>query len=321
MAWQPLVSWQITKKKSAILSAIRHFFMQRGVIEVETPLLSNHTITDVHLDAFACKYDFSQKGEKQMYLQTSPEFAMKRLLAAGHGDIYQICKAFRHEPSGRFHNAEFTILEWYRLGFDHWQLMDEVEALLMDTLKCSKATRVAYQDAFIKHTNIDPLNTFIDELKDFLIVKGKFSDWLHDVTDIDTLLQFIFCEFVEPLIGITEPCFIYGFPVKQASLARVNCNDKRIADRFECYFRGVELANGFYELDDHIIQLHRFEEDNAKRELLGLSKRNIDHHFISALEHGLPECSGVALGIDRLVMLATHSKNISKVLSFDITNA
>lgn len=322
MNWQATMSWQTAHKRAELYSMIRSFFSQRNVLEVETPQLSQGTVTDLHLDAFATKYQFLESGvEQSLYLQTSPEFAMKRLLASGYGDIYQLCKAFRDEPYGRFHNPEFTILEWYRLGFSQSDLMLEVEALLINTLKCAPADYVSYQQVFKQYTNIDPLFTTIFELKSYLYRVEKLSDWLKDVEDIDTLLQFIFAECIETKIGINAPCFVFGFPASQASLAKINQDDARVADRFECYFKGVELANGFCELTDADIQLKRFNQDNITRGEHGKTERPIDDRFINGLIHGLPDCSGVALGIDRLLMLATHEKSIENVISFGISRA
>lgn len=322
MNWQASMSWQTAQKRAQIYSMIRTFFSDRNVVEVETPLMSQGTISDLHLDAFATKYNFlSTAIEQTLYLQTSPEFAMKRLLASGYGDIYQLCKAFRDEPYGRFHNPEFTILEWYRLGFNYHDLMAEVEALLISTLNCLPAEYVSYQKVFKQYTGIDPLSTTIVELKGYLNQYEKLSNWLIDVEDIDTLLQFIFAECIEKNIGKNAPCFVFAFPASQACLAKINLKDVRVAERFECYFKGIELANGFSELTDADIQLERFKQDNNKRGEHGKPERPIDDRFIKALAQGLPECSGVALGIDRLLMLATGATNIEKVISFGVNRA
>ncbi|WP_448246135.1 elongation factor P--(R)-beta-lysine ligase [Thalassotalea agariperforans] len=322
MNWQASMSWQTAQKRAQVYSMIRTFFNDRNVVEVETPLMSQGTISDLHLDAFSTKYNFLSSGVGQtLYLQTSPEFAMKRLLASGYGDIYQLCKAFRDEPYGRFHNPEFSILEWYRLGFSHHDLMAEVETLLISTLSCLPAEYVSYQNVFQEYTGIDPLSTTIVELKAYLRRNEKFSDWLVDVEDIDTLLQFTFAECIEQHIGKNSPCFVYGFPASQACLAKINREDARVADRFECYYQGIELANGFSELTDAETQLERFKQDNIKRVAHGKTESPIDDRFIMALAQGLPECSGVALGIDRLLMLATGETNIKKVITFGVNRA
>jgi len=325
MTWQSTQTWQNAQKRAKILQKIRQFFADRNVIEVETPALSQGTVTDVYLDAISCKYDFladSPAGHStELFLQTSPEFHMKRLLASGYGCIYSIAKAFRHEESGNYHNPEFTMLEWYRIGFDQFYLMSEVAELLEVVLGGNKALFSSYQDIFLKSVSVDPLTANFDELVEVLTQHGKADDWLIDMNDADLLLQFIFTEIIEPTIGIAEPQFIYDFPIAQASLAKRSVDDPRVAQRFECYFKGIELVNGFNELTDADEQVARFEQDNTKRKEQGLVTKPIDKNFIAALNHGLPQCSGVALGIDRLVMLALDIKVISEVQSFSIERA
>jgi lysyl-tRNA synthetase class 2 len=243
---------------------------------------------------------------------------MKRLIASGYGCIFQIAKAFRHEDAGRFHNPEFTLLEWYRLGFDHFALMKEVAELLKEVLACKEPTTITYQQLFLDSLEIDPLMTTRAELLSLIEDHGKMSDWLAAEQDNDILLQFIFSEIIEPQIGNDSPCFVYNFPRSQASLAKISSIDTRVAERFECYFQGVELVNGFNELTDIDLQLQRFHEDNGNRKLLSLPKKPIDTNFLSALTAGLPQCSGVALGIDRLIMLALKAEHIEKVISFPI---
>ncbi len=325
MSWKSSLSWQHAKARSVIIHKIRTFFIDKGLIEVETPLLSNGTVTDVHLDAFTSRYNFlassSADNSSLLYLQTSPEFAMKRLLASGYGSIFQICKAFRHEEYGRNHNPEFTMLEWYRLGFDHFELMDEVSQLLEVILNCQKPLQISYQNVFLEHVGIDPLNASRSKLIAVIENHGKLEQWLNDESDNDMLLQFIFSEIIEVNIGIIAPCFVYNFPSTQASLAKISADDHRVAERFECYFKGLELVNGFHELTDGEQQLTRFNKDNETRITKGLPSRIIDNHLIMALNHGLPACAGVALGIDRLVMLALNAEHISDVITFNIEDA
>ena len=325
MTWQSTLSWNNAQQRAKILQQIRQFFADRNVIEVETPALSQGTVTDVHLEALACRYNFltdsSDQKSKQLYLQTSPEFHMKRLLASGYGCIFQIAKAFRHEEAGRYHNPEFTMLEWYRLGFDHFDLMNEMAELLMLVLSCTQPTIKTYQDIFIEHVAVDPLIASREELITLISQKNKLSDWLTNEHDNDILLQFIFSEIIEPNIGNHVPCFVYNFPKSQASLAKLCPDDDRVAQRFECYFQGVELANGFNELTDYKNQLERFQEDNIKRNDICLIEKPIDENFISALSFGLPQCSGVALGVDRLIMLALKAEHIEQVISFPVESA
>ena len=325
MTWQSTTTWQNAQKRANILQQTRQFFADRNVVEVETPALSQGTVTDVYLDAISCKYDFladSPAGHStELFLQTSPEFHMKRLLASGYGCIYSLAKAFRHEEAGRCHNPEFTMLEWYRIGFDQFDLMSEVSELLQAVLGGNKAVFTSYQAIFIKTVSIDPLVASFDNLVDVLNKHNKSADWLIEMNDADLLLQFIFTEIIEPTIGLDEPQFIYDFPIAQASLAKRSIDDPRVAQRFECYYRGIELVNGFNELTDASEQVARFEQDNVKRAAQGLPVKPIDGNFIAALNHGLPQCSGVALGIDRLVMLALDVTNISEVQSFSIGRA
>ncbi len=325
MAWQPTLTWHNAQKRAHILQQVRKFFTDRSVVEVETPALSLGTVTDVYLDAFSCRYNFLSNSTLEqsapLYLQTSPEFHMKRLLASGYGCIFQIAKAFRHEDAGRYHNPEFTLLEWYRLGFDHFELMNEVAELLKTVLGCAEPIQVTYQQLFIEQLGLDPLEANRKQLIAVITENNKLSDWLLNEQNSDILLQFIFNEIIEPNIGKSTPCFVYNFPQPQASLARTCPDDNRVAQRFECYYQGIELVNGFNELTEAEQQIERFQEDNSQRTALALGEKPIDNNFISALSNGLPQCSGVALGIDRLVMLALKAEHIEQVISFPVERA
>lgn len=319
--WMPSASIEQLQQRADILASIRLFFSERKVMEVDTPAMSHATVTDVHLHTF--QTDFVGPGYADgahLYFMTSPEFHMKRLLAAGSGAIYQINKAFRNEEAGRFHNPEFTMLEWYQPMFDHHQLMDEMNELLMLVLKCGDSERMTYQEAFIKVLGVCPLDASMDELRAVAAPLG-----LSDIADIeedrDTLLQLLFSMGVEEKIGLDVPAFVYDFPASQAALAKINPTDPRVAERFEVYFKGIELANGFHELDNAKEQLARFEGDNAKRKSMGLIEQPIDYHLIAALEAGFPDCAGVALGIDRLIMLAMGEKHIDQVMAFPFDRA
>lgn len=321
MSWQPSAPLENLKLRAQLLRSIREFFNERDVLEVETPLLSQGTVTDVHLDPFVTPFDYHVSGQPQNhYLQTSPEFAMKRLLAAGSGPIYQITKAFRNEAAGRFHNPEFSMLEWYRPGFDDQQLMDEVADLVVRVLGVPSVKRVSYQQAFIQFLNIDPFAISFSQLQAFTLERYQ-DQWVKDETDKDVLLQWLFSDIIEPQLGISEgaalPCFVFDFPSSQASLAKINQRNPNVAHRFELYFKGIELANGFYELQDATEQRRRFEKDNQMRQKLGREQRPIDELFIDALSHGLPDCSGVALGVDRLLMCQLNAQHINQVISFD----
>jgi lysyl-tRNA synthetase class 2 len=323
--WQTKMNWEVAKKRGIILNQIRAFFEYKNVIEVETPSLSVGTVTDPFLEAFSAKYNYSKctniNEYQRLYLQTSPEFHMKRLLASGFGSIYQICKAFRHEDSGRYHNPEFTILEWYRLDFDQHDLIKEVDELLTSVLNCSQSEKISYQELFIKFVSVDPLTASFTELYNVIKLYNKADDWLYNSNDSDLLLQFIFSEIIEVNIGKISPCFVYNFPIAQASLAKQCTEDVRVAQRFECYFKGIELANGFNELTDVNTQVERFKQDNRKRQRLGLTIKEIDKNFVGALQYGLPQCAGVALGIDRLMMIALDKSAIDQIISFSIDYA
>lgn len=319
--WQPSASIENLKARASLLKTIRDFFYARNIMEVETPTLSQASVTDIHLASFSTQFvgpGFA-KG-LPLYLQTSPEFAMKRLLAAGSGAIFQLAKAFRNEEAGRHHNPEFTMLEWYRPGLNAAQLMDEIDELMIAALGCNKAERISYQNAFITHLQCDPLTVSIEELTQLAKQQG-FDHIAEQENDKDTLLQLLFCMCIEPKIGQQRPCFVYHFPASQAALAKLNTDDNRVAERFELYFKGMELANGFDELTEADEQRQRFIDDNNKRKALGLVEVPVDERFLAALSHGLPQCSGVALGVDRLMMLALDAERISDVIAFDVERA
>lgn len=317
----PSASIQNLKKRAEILAQIRQFFACKNVLEVETPALSHATVTDIHLQTFATHFVGPGYAEgKRLYLMTSPEFHMKRLLASGIGSIFQLCKSYRNEESGRYHNPEFSMLEWYRIDFDHHRLMDEMDELLQLILSTDVAERMTYQDAFKTHLNVCPLDGTMSELKAAAELLG-LRDIAEREENRDTLLQLLFSMGVEPNIGQHTPAFVYDFPASQAALAKINPTDSRVAERFEVYFKGIELANGFHELDNAHEQLARFEHDNEVRATSGLPVQPIDHHLIDALANGLPNCAGVALGIDRLIMLALNEHCIENVLAFSFSRA
>lgn len=290
--------------RAKILAKIRAFFAKRQVSEVETPLLLPFTNPAPYLENFSCD---------DLYLQTSPEFAMKKLLASGSGDIYQICKAFRKNESGRLHNPEFTILEWYRLNFDHHQLMDEVEELLIATIKSPRAQRITYQEVWQKFIGINPHTTTIRQLKGIAKENNLLIKNLEN--NCDELIQLLFTHIIEPQIGKKCPVFIYDFPASQAMLARIRKEKYKIASRFELYYQGIELANGFHELKDPREQHQRFKKDSATRQRLHLPNIPIDHELLKILPN-LPDCAGVALGVDRLLLLATKQTSLDDVVFF-----
>lgn len=319
--WQPSAPISNLLKRADMIKKIRQFFTDRGVLEVDTPCMSQATVTDVHLSTFETRFLAPTMAKSlSLYMTTSPEYHMKRLLAAGSGPIYQMGRCFRNEEMGRYHNPEFTLLEWYRPHYDMYRLMDEVDDLLQQILTCHSAETLSYQQAFLRHLNIDPLSADETQIKE-AAVRLNVASITDNEKDRDTFLQLLFMAGVEPYIGRDKPVFIYHFPASQAALASISTEDYRVAERFEVYFKGIELANGFYELTDSAEQQQRFEQDNRQRAALGLPKRSIDERFIAALKHGLPPCSGVALGIDRLVMLSVNAENLSEVMAFPVERA
>jgi lysyl-tRNA synthetase class 2 len=319
--WRPSASIEVLRERALVLQKIRQFFAQREVLEVDTPVLSHASVTDAHLHSFCTQFThpFSPQAST-LYLQTSPEFAMKRLLCAGSGAIYQICKSFRNEEAGRFHNPEFTMLEWYRPGFDHLQLMTEIDELIQMVVGCDSAERVTYQDVFKQYLGYCPLTATLTDIKTLASQYG-YAEIAANENEKDTLLMLLFSQHVEPKIGQDRPCFVMNFPASQAALARINPTNPLVAERFELYFKGIELANGFHELTDGPEQLRRFEQDNVKRQHMGLEIMPIDHNFIAAIDYGLPACAGVALGIDRLLMLALNYSEIDQVIAFENSRA
>lgn len=317
--WRPSADIVTLKQRADILKSIRAFFAARDVLEVETPLMCHASVTDPFIESIPALYQAHPTlAAETLYLQTSPEYAMKRLLAAGSGAIYQICKAFRQGETGHLHNPEFSMLEWYRPGFDHHALMNEMDELLIEVLKTEPADKFSYAELFSQHLNIDAHHATLEELK-ACAAKNSINADADD--DTDTWLMLLLTHLIEPKLGAERPCFIYDFPASQAALSKIQKTNPPTAARFEVYYHGIELANGFYELQDANEQRARFEKNNADRKALGLQPIQIDKRFLAALESGIPDCAGVALGVDRLAMLACGEHNVRDVLSFDIKNA
>lgn len=298
------------KKRAQIIADIRVFFAERNVFEVETPLLGCSTATDPHISSFTVPYGV----DETRYLQTSPEFPMKRLLSAGSGCIYQIAKAFRQGEQGRLHQSEFTMLEWYRVGFDHHALMQEVGLLLQGILKTSKAEYVTYAEIFEHYLGIDPHLSTLKQLQACAEDNG-LSFPVDQNEDKDVWLHLLLSHCIEPHLGQDKPVFVMDFPASQCALAKVREDSPPVAERFEVYYKGIELANGYHELTDAKEQRRRFDADNQVRRKMGLPEIPLDEALLQALERGMPECAGVALGVDRLVMLALGANLITDVLS------
>ncbi|BAO00312.1 PoxA protein [Candidatus Pantoea carbekii] len=318
--WKPSAPMINLWKRASILAKIRGFFSDRDIIEVNTPSMSQTTTTDIHLVPFQTHFigPTATLDSYDLWLRTSPEYHMKRLLAAGSGAIYQLGYSFRNKEVGRYHNPEFTMLEWYRPYYDMYLLMNEVNVLLQLILKYKQAQFVSYRQVFIDYLDIDPLScnkyhlyTLIEKLGEKQIISGE--------EEHDTLLQLLFMLAIQSKIGLKNPIFIYHFPKTQAELAKINSKDHRIAERFEVYYKGIELANGSDELTDRYELQHRLEQNNLYRSKKSLPQYPIDTYLIESLAHGnMPDCSGVAIGIDRLIMLALNAGSLNDVIAFPI---
>jgi len=317
--WRPSATLEALKHRAGMLGRAREFFAARQVQEVETPVLSRAAVTDPQIESLATHIT-GLKG--RYYLHTSPEYAMKRLLAAGSGDIYQLCKVFRDEERGRWHNPEFTLLEWYRVGFDDAALMTEVEALVGAVLRhhrhLAPAERLTYAQAVQRHAGVEP-----EDANDAALTRAaaKLGIDCRAELDRDAKLDVLMGLVVGPKLGIERPCFVCDYPASQASLARIKPGLPRVAARFELYIDGIELANGFHELADAGEQRRRFEEDLATRRARGRIEPPLDEHLLDALEAGMPDCAGVALGFDRLVAVALRKPRLSEGMAFSIDNA
>jgi lysyl-tRNA synthetase class 2 len=317
--WRPVASLEALRLRAQLLGLIREFFAERGVLEVETPAMAAAGASDVNIASLATTCH-ARAAPERLYLQTSPEFAMKRLLAAGSGPIYQVCRAFRDGESGRLHNPEFTLLEWYRPDFDHHALMDELDALL-DRLRAPAATRrrLTYRDAFTLHAAPDPFETSDDALAAHAARAG-LSDADNGRFDRDMLLDFLFSHTVQPRLG-NGRVYVYDYPASQAALARVRASQPPVAERFELFVNGIEIANGYHELSDAEEQRRRFAAADGARRRLGLEPMPIDERLLAALACGLPDCAGVAVGLDRLFMVVAGETSIDAVMAFPVTRA
>ncbi|WP_151714292.1 EF-P lysine aminoacylase EpmA [Acinetobacter bereziniae] len=315
--FKPTCDLQALKARAKLYQQIRQFFEQRDVLEVETPILSQAGVTDVHLASIQAHRHLQGK-KLTHYLQTSPEFAMKRLLASGSGAIYQICKVFRDDEHGRKHNSEFTMLEWYRPHFSLKDLMFEVTDLLNVVLAERfgdvRPTVLSYKHAFIDRLDLNPLKATLSELKDAAHRVGLNLD-LGD--DRLAYIDLLFSHMVEPSLGFDTPVFLTDFPPELASLAKTKIDEdgELVAARFELYIEGLELANAYDELIDAAVLRCRFQADNAEREKLGLHVMPVDEYLLTALPN-MSECAGIALGIDRLLMVVMNQMKLEKVITF-----
>jgi lysyl-tRNA synthetase class 2 len=312
--WKPSASIRVLQQRAHIIRQIRSFFHAREYLEVETPIMARFGVTDRYLSNIQAEF-----RSVRYALQTSPEYHMKRLLAAGSGAIFQLARVFRDDELGRWHNPEFSLLEWYQLGVNHLTLLKEVDALLQMVLQCPPLIIKTYRDVFLDACQLDPFNASIDALKEKLRAFNLHDVLTQDEQDRDQYLFLLMTHVVEPSLAVvTSPVAVIDFPSSQAALAKVH---QGVAERFEVYYRGIELANGFHELTDVSAQAARFDADVALRQTHGLPYTAPDIYLLAALEHGLPACSGVALGVDRLITLFLQKPSIADTLSFDFSRA
>ncbi|CAB1277055.1 elongation factor P--(R)-beta-lysine ligase [Candidatus Nitrosacidococcus tergens] len=320
--WQPTATKAALVARAQLLANIRSFFAERDVLEVETPILSQSGAIAPHLENMVVSYHTPSSKSQQLFLQTSPEYAMKRLLASSIGSIYQITKAFRNGEVGRYHNPEFSLLEWYRIDFDHFNLMNEVDSLLALILRTFTSTKISYQELFDHYFRIDIFTIPDKFLAQLATDYGFYHTEVNNILPRQIYLDFLLSTVIEPNLGHECPYFIYHYPASEAQLARIcpisSTNSTLIAARFEVYYQGIELANGYHELSNHKEQLQRFKENLTYRKEHGLAEIPIDKRILAALACGLPNCAGVALGIDRLLMLQLGSYHIKEVLTFPI---
>lgn len=312
--WQPNASIDNLRARARVLAQIRQFFAERQVLEVETPVLSQCAVSDPFIDSLEVSFGFQPGQEdERLYLQTSPEYAMKRLLAAGSGDIYQMAKVFRNGESGRRHNPEFTMLEWYRIGMDDHQLMAEVEALVTAVVPGLPVRYLSYAELFEQTLGLDPHRATLTQLQQAC---RAHMDAPFEDDDPDTWLNLLMSHVIEP--GLKGGVFVHSYPASMAALAQVrtDAQGRQVAARFELFVNGVELANGYHELTDASEQARRLDADQHQRAALGLPQRPLDRRLVDALEAGIPDCAGVALGVDRLVMLSLGVDGLDQVVSF-----
>ena len=321
--WQPTATCETIERRSEIVWQLRTFFHDQGFAEVHTPIISHDTVVDLNIEPVRIprrNLDCQGAGDSDLFLQTSPEFAMKRLLAAGMRAIYSIGPVFRAGERGANHNPEFTMVEWYRVGDDLQAGMALLDQLVRRAMGGAASEVITYQEAFLRHAGIDPLVASVAELSALAVGKrlGVDASWSDDT---DTWLDLLFSELVQPKLGAARPTIVSHYPASQSALARIAEEDRRTAERFELFVRGVELANGYHELLDGGELMARNEQTEAKRVQLGRPRLPVSSRLIQAMQSGIPACSGCALGLDRLIMVAVRAQQIDEVLTFPIERA
>ncbi|MFN7550125.1 MAG: EF-P lysine aminoacylase EpmA [Pseudomonadota bacterium] len=321
--WRPTASIEALRLRAALYRRIRGFFDARGVLDVETPILSEAGNTDPNIESLRARFDGpTSAGARERWLRTSPEYPLKRLLAAGIGDCYELGRVFRNGESGARHNPEFTMLEWYRVGWDHHRLMDEVAELVGEALalvgRAMPVRKRSYAEVFIDHAGVDPHHAPPEALRAALGHMRIDGEGLSR----DDWLDLVLTHRVEPAMATSGHIeFIHDFPASQAALSRIRPGDPPLAERFECYVDGIELANGYHELTDPHEQRARFEADLAKRRARGAVEPPIDARLLAALTNGLPHCAGVAMGIERLLVVLLMQTDIACSMAFAVTRA
>lgn len=320
--WQPTASRRALQLRASLNRLVREFFHVRGCLEVETPILSQAGNTDPNIESFSLQFTGPRSaGEAQRWLRTSPEFPLKRLLAAGVGDCYELGRVFRNGEAGGRHNPEFTMLEWYRLGWDHQRLMREAAELVQSALALVdwkvQSEAITYADLFKRELGLCPHSASLEALQAPLAEFSIDADGLSRDDWLDLLLT----HRIEPALGADCLTAVYDYPASQCALARVRAGQTPVAERFELYLGGIELANGYHELLDADEQRARFVSDLAKRKQRQSSQPILDQRLIDALQTGLPSCAGVAMGMDRLLMAMLGTRDIADVLAFPFARA
>jgi lysyl-tRNA synthetase class 2 len=319
--WKPTAASKALHLRARLNALVRKFFAERGVLEVETPVLSAAGNTDANIESFVLDFHGpTAAGPARRWLRTSPEYAMKRLLAAGVGNCYELARVFRDGEAGRMHNPEFTMLEWYRIGWTHHQLMDECAELVRDAMRLAgrsvSVRESSFRQLYHDSLGIDPLTASEAELRAPLAVFDINADGLTR----DDWLDLLMTHMIQPTIPANRVLMVYDYPKSQAALARVRPGDVPVAERFEVYLGPVELANGYRELNEAGEQRERFERDLSRRQKRGAVQPPIDERLLAALP-ALPDCAGVALGIDRLLMAMLGTDRLPDVLAFPFDRA
>lgn len=317
--WPPTAPLTNLRLRAALLAKCREFFVRRGYWEVETPLLSADVAVDAHIEPFLAEFQTNGQPERspRLFMQTSPEFAMKRLLAAGADAIFQISRAFRNGECGVIHNPECTLVEWYRVGMHYHDLMTEVGDLVREFVEIATIRRTTYRDLFVDTIGLDPFLAADDELLRFASRHETVPPWATR----DDMLNVVLAADIEPRLKDGGALFVHDFPASQAALARVRRGAPDVAERFELYLNGIELCNGYQELTDPDELMRRAHQQNKRRLARGGHALPVESRLLAAMRFGLPECAGVALGFDRLVMIAVGAGSIDEVVAFPFARA